>query len=32
MPVREVRRAMRIDYFEDAELIRQQQEKFNSAK
>lgn len=28
----EVRRAMRIDYFEDAELIRQQQEKFNSAK
>ena len=25
----EVRRAMRIDYFEDAELIRQQQEKFN---
>ena len=28
----EVRRAMRIDYFEDAELIRQQQEKFNSTK
>ena len=28
----EVRRAMRIDYFEDAELIRQQQEKFNNAK
>ena len=28
----EVRRAMRIDYFEDAELIRQQQEKFNNVK
>ena len=28
----EVRRAMRIDYFEDTELIRQQQEKFNNAK